>query len=81
MTTTINNEHKKLNVPNLRFKEFQGEWDIYKIQDVLRIGNGRDYKHLKNGNIPVFGTGGYMTSVDDCLYDGETTFSFLYPWV
>ena len=74
MTTTINNEHKKLNVPNLRFKEFQGEWDIYKIQDVLRIGNGRDYKHLKNGNIPVFGTGGYMTSVDDCLYDGETTF-------
>ena len=26
MTTTINNEHKKLNVPNLRFPEFQGEW-------------------------------------------------------
>ena len=23
---TINNEHKKLNVPNLRFPEFQGEW-------------------------------------------------------
>ena len=26
MTMTINNEHKKLNVPNLRFPEFQGEW-------------------------------------------------------
>ena len=26
MTTKINNEHKKLNVPNLRFPEFQGEW-------------------------------------------------------
>ena len=26
MTTTINNEQKKLNVPNLRFPEFQGEW-------------------------------------------------------
>ena len=74
MTMTINNEHKKLNVPNLRFKEFQGEWITYKIKDVLSIGNGRDYKHLNNGGIPVFGTGGYMTSVDECLYDGETTF-------
>ena len=74
MTTTINNKHKKLNVPNLRFPEFEGEWETYKIQDVLRIGNGRDYKHLGTGDIPVFGTGGYMTSVTDYLYDGETTF-------
>ena len=74
MTTTINNEHKKLNVPNIRFPEFSGEWITYKIKDVLSIGNGRDYKHLNNGGIPVFGTGGYMTSVDECLYDGETTF-------
>ena len=74
MTTTINNKNKKPNVPNLRFPEFQGEWITYKIKNVLRIGNGRDYKHLNNGGIPVFGTGGYMTSVDECLYDGETTF-------
>ena len=74
MTTTKNNEHKNIKVPNLRFKEFQGEWITYKIKDVLSIGNGRDYKHLNNGGIPVFGTGGYMTSVDECLYDGETTF-------
>ena len=69
-----NQERKVLNVPNLRFPEFQGEWITYKIKDVLSIGNGRDYKHLSNGEIPVFGTGGYMTSVDECLYDGETTF-------
>ena len=69
-----NQGRKVLNVPNLRFKEFQGEWITYKIKDVLSIGNGRDYKHLSNGEIPVFGTGGYMTSVDECLYDGETTF-------
>ena len=74
MITTINNEHKKVYVPNLRFPEFQGKWITYKIKDVLSIGNGRDYKHLNNGGIPVFGTGGYMTSVDECLYDGETTF-------
>ena len=35
MTTTINNEHKKLNVPNLRFPEFQGEWEKFKVSDLL----------------------------------------------
>lgn len=35
MTTTINNEHKKLNVPNLRFPEFEGEWEKYKVSDLL----------------------------------------------
>ena len=37
MTTTINNEHKKLNVPNLRFPEFQGEWDKYELGDICDI--------------------------------------------
>ena len=32
MTTTINNEHKKLNVPNLRFPEFLGEWSVTTLQ-------------------------------------------------
>lgn len=54
--------------------EFSGEWDEYAIGEILSIGNGRDYKHLHNGDIPVFGTGGYMTSVDDFLYDGESVF-------
>lgn len=29
-------------------------------------------KHLKSGDIPVYGTGGYMCSVNDYLYDGDT---------
>lgn len=33
MTTTKNNEHKKLNAPNLRFPEFQGEWEKCKLGD------------------------------------------------
>ena len=40
MTMTINNEHKKLNVPNLRFKEFQEEWEKTKFGD---IATGFDY--------------------------------------
>lgn len=37
MTTTINNEHKKLNVPNLRFPEFQGEWEKCKLGDLCNV--------------------------------------------
>lgn len=71
----IDNKDKKiLNVPHLRFPEFTERWDTYRIADILCIGNGRDYKHLSKGDIPVFGTGGYMTSVNECLYEGETTF-------
>lgn len=40
MTMTINNEHNKLNVPNLRFKEFQGEWEKTTIGEIATIKNG-----------------------------------------
>lgn len=40
MTTTINNKHKKLNVPNLRFPEFQGEWEKKTIGEIATIKNG-----------------------------------------
>ena len=69
-----NKDKKVLNVPALRFPEFTEEWNEYTIGKVLSIGNGCDYKHLHNGDIPVFGTGGYMTSVDDFLYNGESVF-------
>ena len=40
MTITINNKNKKPNVPNLRFKEFEGEWEKTKFGD---IATGFDY--------------------------------------
>lgn len=40
MTTTINNEHKKLNVPNLRFPELQGEWEKFKLSDLCTFFSG-----------------------------------------
>lgn len=66
-------EHKTI-FPELRFPKFQdGEgWIPNKIDHVCKIGNGRDYKHLDTGEIPVYGSGGYMTSVDNYLYDGDS---------
>ena len=37
MTTTINNKNKKTNVPNLRFPEFQGEWEKCKLGDLCNV--------------------------------------------
>ena len=37
--------------------------------DIIEIGSGMDYKHLRSGNVPVYGTGGYMLSVDRALSD------------
>ena len=56
MTTTINNEHKKLNVPNLRFPEFQGEWEKCKLGDICAFLSGGtpkiDIKEYWDGTIP-----------------------------
>ena len=54
MTTTKNNEHKKLNVPNLRFPEFQGEWENCKLGDYGKVVTGntpptKDVENYENG--------------------------------
>ena len=46
MTTTINNEHKKLNVPNLRFPEFQGEWEESIIGEMFDLYSGNTPSRL-----------------------------------
>lgn len=53
-------------------KAFEGEWEEVKLGEILKIGSGKDYKHLDQGNVPVYGTGGYMLSVSDYLYDGDS---------
>ena len=54
-------------VPELRFKGFHDDWEQRKLKDILIVNSGKDYKHLSPGPIPVFGTGGYMLSVNDKL--------------
>ncbi len=36
----------------------------YKLKDLLVIKNGSDYRHLSQGNIPVYGSGGLMCYVN-----------------
>ena len=55
------------NIPELRFKGFTDAWEQCKLSDILKVNSGKDYKHLDQGNIPVYGTGGYMLSVNESL--------------
>ncbi|WP_270244714.1 restriction endonuclease subunit S [Lactococcus lactis] len=42
-------------------------WEQRKLDKIVDVHSGRDYKHLNKGNIPVYGTGGYMLSVSEAL--------------
>ena len=46
MITTINNKHKKLNVPNLRFPEFEGEWEESTIGEMFDLYSGNTPSRL-----------------------------------
>lgn len=58
--------------PAIRFKGFTEDWEQRKLGEVVDVCSGRDYKHLSEGDIPVYGTGGYMLSVNQALsYDED----------
>ena len=74
MTTTKNNEHKKLNVPNLRFPEFQGEWEYFLIDDVCsEFKSGKNIKAdsiSESGEYPVYGGNGLRGYTSSYNHDG-----------
>lgn len=77
MNNAINNENKKLNVPNLRFPEFQGEWISKTIGDIAPLQRGFDLPtgQICNGKIPVVYSNGIMNhhSSYKCVAPGLVT--------
>lgn len=64
--------NKYMNVPEIRFKGLDKTWNKKTLDKLVQLNSGMDYKHLCNGNIPVYGTGGYMLSVNAALsYDKD----------
>ncbi len=47
-------------------------WQRVRLGDILTLKHGRDYKKFKLGNIPVYGSGGYMLSINNFLHNGES---------
>ena len=57
--------------PELRFPGFTDPWEQRKLGELVTVFSGRDYKHLTEGDIPVYGTGGYMLSVNEALSNDQ----------
>ena len=57
--------------PEIRFKGFNDAWEQRKLSNIVDVCSGRDYKHLNDGDIPVYGTGGYMLSVSEALSEKD----------
>ena len=62
---------KEQQIPAIRFNGFTDAWEQRELKEILKVNSGRDYKHLGSGSIPVYGTGGYMLSVNDKLSDKD----------
>ena len=62
---------EKRKSPALRFRGYRDDWEQRKLGDVVDVRSGQDYKHLSDGDIPVYGTGGYMLSVNEALSYNE----------
>lgn len=53
-------------------KEIPEGWEVGNLSDLIIVKYGKDYKHLKKGKIPLYGSGGIMNYVDEVLYDGPS---------
>ena len=69
MTTKINNEHKKVYVPNLRFPEFQGEWKESTIGEMF---------DLYSGNTPSRLNKEHFTGTVNWISSGELKEHYIY---
>ncbi|MFP8783156.1 restriction endonuclease subunit S [Planococcus plakortidis] len=60
----------KPNIKDNLLEEVEIEWKA--LGEVINIKNGKDWKNLSVGNIPVYGSGGVMAYVDKFAYDKPT---------
>ena len=79
MTTTKNNEHKKLNVPNIRFPEFSGEWEKQKLCDISSIVGRIGFRGYTTNDIVEKGMGAIALSPTNIVnnqltYDKDNTY-------
>ena len=47
-------------------------WAFVKLSELLTVKYGKDHKHLLNGDVPLYGSGGIMRFVEKPLYSKES---------
>lgn len=53
-------------------EELPEGWRVGKLGEVMEIKYGKDHKHLEDGLIPVYGSGGIMRFANKALYEEES---------
>jgi len=53
-------------------REIPEGWTNSTVQDYIKIGNGKDHKSVGSGEIPCYGSGGFMFGVAKAIYTGES---------
>lgn len=53
-------------------KEIPEGWEVGNLSNLITVKYGKDYKHLKKGKIPLYGSGGIMSYVNEILYAGPS---------
>jgi len=81
-TSLINQVVTKGLNPNVEMKdsgvewigEIPSHWVSSPLKRLVKIGNGRDYKHIEveNGGYPVYGTGGIFSRCSEYLHTGPS---------
>lgn len=65
---TTNKNHNSPNVPNLRFPDFEGEWEKIELQDIVpNICSGKD-KISNSGKVVLYGSTGVIGKTDFASY-------------
>lgn len=65
------------NVPNLRFPEFQGEWEKKKLEECVEFLDGlrkpikSEDRKSEQGLYPYYGASGIIDYIDGYIFDGE----------
>ena len=68
MTMANNNDKKVLNVPDLRFPEFSGEWVETELQDIVpNICSGKD-RISNSGEVALYGSTGVIGRTNSASY-------------
>ncbi len=60
--------YKQWFMEGIDFENLPEGWSIGKLTDLIEVKYGKAYSHLEDGNVPLYGSGGLMGTVNKALY-------------
>lgn len=64
--------YRKMFVDNIDPNNLPQGWRKGKLSELIEIKYGKDHKHILDGKIPIYGSGGIMRYGNNSIYDDES---------